>query len=429
MDNITAKASEHGDYQFTYDDLYRLMTADNPILNDEAFTYDQVGNRLTASGVTDEWSYNDNNELQGYDDVSYEYDENGSITQKTDNGVVTKFFYNVEGRLERVEDGSSNVLAEYYYDPFGRRLWKEVSGTTTFFQYADEGLVAEYDGTGTEIKAYGYKPGSTWNTDPLFMKQGTEYYFYHNDHLGTSQKMTAVNGAVVWGAQYEAFGKASVDGGSTVVNNLRFPGQYFDDETGLHFNWNRYYDPVSGRYFRVDPIGFEGGLNGFSYTSNNPASRVDPSGLIQVRWKFGPRDNVQFSSSRNTIEVLPGEIHSSDNCKFDHGPPDLHVYVTSRIFWHAELLKQPVPELKTYNSGKCCPLECYIYEVSYKWHQSVFIPELPWYLSFFDLRRWQQTDIYISICANGDVYEISRNTSSNPKEYVPEEKKPESIRI
>ena len=150
-----------------------------------------MGNRLTASGVTDEWSYNANNELQGYDDVSYEYDENGSITQKTVGGVITRFFYNIEGRLERVEDGSSNVIAEYYYDPFGRRLWKETSGSTVFFQYADEGLVAEYDGTGTEIRAYGYKPGSTWTTDPLFMKEGLEYYFFHNDHLGTPQKMTA----------------------------------------------------------------------------------------------------------------------------------------------------------------------------------------------------------------------------------------------
>jgi RHS repeat-associated protein len=288
MDNITDKSSEHGDYQFTYDVLYRLMTADNPILSDEAFTYDQVGNRLTASGVTDEWSYNANNELQGYDDVSYEYDENGSITQKTDNGVITKFFYNVEGRLERVEDGSSNIIAEYYYDPFGRRLWKEVSGSTTFFQYADEGLVAEYDETGTEIKTYGYKPGSTWTTDPLFMKEGTEYYFYHNDHLGTPQKLTAMNGAVVWGAQYEAFGKANVDGGSTVVNNLRFPGQYYDQETGLHYNFHRYYDPVSGRYFRVDPIGLDGGVNVFAYVYNNPKNNIDPLGLEPVGPIFGP---------------------------------------------------------------------------------------------------------------------------------------------
>jgi RHS repeat-associated protein len=291
MDNIVTKSSEHGDYQFTYDDLYRLMTADNPILNDEEYTYDQVGNRLTASGVTDEWSYNANNELQGYDDVSYEYDENGSITQKTVGSVVTKFFYNIEGRLERVEDGSSNVIAEYYYDPFGRRLWKEVGGSTLFFQYADEGLVAEYDGTGTEIKTYGYKPGSTWTTDPLFMKEGAEYYFYHNDHLGTPQKMTAVNGAVVWGAQYEAFGKASVDGSSTIINNLRFPGQYFDQETGLHYNFHRYYDPVSGRYFRVDPVGFEGGINVFNYVRGNPINFIDKLGLWE--WPFEIRNDFE----------------------------------------------------------------------------------------------------------------------------------------
>jgi RHS repeat-associated protein len=157
-----------------------------------------------------------------------------------------------------------------------------------FFQYADEGLVAEYDGKGTEIKTYGYKPGSTWTTDPLFMKEGTEYYFYHNDHLGTPQKMTAVNGAVVWGAQYEAFGKASVDGGSTVVNNLRFPGQYFDAETGLCYNFHRYYDPVSGRYFRVDPIGLVGGINLFTYVLNNPVNSIDPLGHEPVGPIFGP---------------------------------------------------------------------------------------------------------------------------------------------
>jgi RHS repeat-associated protein len=229
--------------------------------------------------VTDEWSYNANNELQGYDDVSYEYDENGSITQKTVGGVITRFFYNIEGRLERVEDGSSNVIAEYYYDPFGRRLWKETSGSTVFFQYADEGLVAEYDGTGAEIKTYGYKPGSTWTTDPLFMKEGAEYYFYHNDHLGIPQKLTALNGAVVWGAQYEAFGKASVDGSSTVTNNLRFPGQYFDDETGLHYNWYRYFFPQMGRYLKTDPIGLKGGINFYLYSYNNPIGFFDAYGL------------------------------------------------------------------------------------------------------------------------------------------------------
>jgi len=93
--------------------------------------------------------------------------------------------------------------------------------------------VAEVDAAGNVIKSYGYRPGSTWTTDPLFMKTGGQYYFYQNDHLGTPQKLTAVNGAVVWSAKYSSFGEAEVDPNSTIENNLRFPGQYHDKETGL----------------------------------------------------------------------------------------------------------------------------------------------------------------------------------------------------
>ncbi len=254
MDNIANKGTEHGNYSYGYDALYRLTTTDNPDFDDEGFTYDGVGNRLTAADTTGDWSYNQNNELGGYDDVSFEYDANGNMIQKTVGGVVTKFFYNLEDRLERVEDGVGTVIATYYYDPFGRRLWKEVSGVRTYFGYSDEGLVAELDATGNVVKSYGYKPGSTWTTDPLFIKQGSNYYFYQNDHLGTPQKLTAINGAVGWAAKYSSFGEATVDGSSTVANNLRFPGQYFDQETGLHYNLHRYYNPKTGKYLRVDPL-------------------------------------------------------------------------------------------------------------------------------------------------------------------------------
>ncbi|RJP79794.1 MAG: hypothetical protein C4522_09305 [Desulfobacteraceae bacterium] len=122
-------------------------------------------------------------------------------------------------------------------------------------------MVGEYDSTGAEIKTYGYKPGSTWTTDPLFMKVGSEYYFYQNDHLGTPQKLTGVNGAVLWSAKYSSFGKAAVDAGATVENNLRAPGQYEDSEAGLHYNRYRYYDSKTGRYLRNDPIGLRDGIN------------------------------------------------------------------------------------------------------------------------------------------------------------------------
>ena len=114
------------------------------------------------------------------------------------------------------------------------------------------------------------------------MKGGENYYFYHNDHLGTPQKITAINGTVVWSAKYESFGKAEVDPDSTAINNLRFPGQYFDAETGLHCNYHRYYDPRTGRYLRADPIGTKGGINLYVYGVNNPLIYTDPKGLIPI---------------------------------------------------------------------------------------------------------------------------------------------------
>jgi RHS repeat-associated protein len=173
------------------------------------------------------------------------------------------------------------LIASYYYDPFGKRLWKDVGGAKTYFLYSDEGLAGEYSSSGTEIKTYGYKPSSTWTTDPLFMKKDGAYYFYQNDHLGTPQKMIGVNGVVVWSAAYESFGEATIDGSSTTTNNLRFPGQYYDEETGMHYNYHRYYDPQLGRYLKIDKYGIgKGFYHIYDYAKGNPIIYLDPLGLI-----------------------------------------------------------------------------------------------------------------------------------------------------
>jgi RHS repeat-associated protein len=111
--------------------------------------------------------------------------------------------------------------------------------------------------------------------------QGGSIYYHHNDHLGTPLALTDSNAAVVWSAAYKPFGEAQVDQGSTVVNNFRFPGQYYDAESGLHYNWHRYYDPKTGRYLTADPIGLEMGFNHlYAYVANNPLNLIDIFGLV-----------------------------------------------------------------------------------------------------------------------------------------------------
>jgi RHS repeat-associated protein len=97
--------------------------------------------------------------------------------------------------------------------------------------------------------------------------------------------MTNSAGATVWKASYEPFGKATITT-QTIQNNLRLAGQYFDNETGLHYNWHRYYDPKTGRYISSDPIGLAGGLNTYLYAGANPLRFVDPLGLCKIEVRY-----------------------------------------------------------------------------------------------------------------------------------------------
>jgi len=133
---------------------------------------------------------------------------------------------------------------------------------------------------------------------------GSTIYYSHNDHLGTPQAFTDQNQIVVWQADYQPFGEVN-ETINTFANNLRFPGQYYDAETGQHYNYFRDYDPVTGRYVQSDPIGLVGGINTYEYVSGNPLRFVDPVGL----WSFsisaygGLGGGVDISTSGGTWEI------------------------------------------------------------------------------------------------------------------------------
>ncbi len=108
-------------------------------------------------------------------------------------------------------------------------------------------------------------------------------FYYINDHLGTPQIIIDETGNIVWKGDYQPFG--SVDAAvSDLGNHFRFAGQYYDAETGLHYNFHRYYDPNTGRYLRADPIGLNGGMNPYVYVQNNPVNLIDPEGLSPAGW-------------------------------------------------------------------------------------------------------------------------------------------------
>ena len=140
-------------------------------------------------------------------------------------------------------------------------------------------LPGEYDNSGVLIREYVYVNG-----EPLAQIDAGSpevLTYIHTDHLMTPRYGTNAGGSTVWTWDSGAFGKEAPTGSATV--NLRFPGQYYDSESTLHYNWNRYYNPAIGRFISSDPIGLEGGLNTFGYAGQSPVVFFDFKGWHHER--------------------------------------------------------------------------------------------------------------------------------------------------
>ncbi|HKJ33879.1 MAG TPA: RHS repeat-associated core domain-containing protein, partial [Balneolales bacterium] len=272
--NVTNDVSKNK--TFTYDSLNRLISA-NGSYGTINYIYDNNGNRITKviNGNTETYTYiagtNRIQEITG--PVAYTYDGNGNITG-IGNKVLT---YNQKNRLVRVEENST-ILGEYVYNGLGQRAIKSANGVTTDFIYDFDGnLIAETQVDGTFTSEYLYM-----GTIRLARVDvgSSDIYYYHNDHLGTPELMTDASENAVWEMEFKPFGEANVKSTSTMKNNFRLPGQIFDEETGLHYNYFRDYHPGIGRYVEADPIGLKGGMNLYVYANNNPVNVVDPTGEV-----------------------------------------------------------------------------------------------------------------------------------------------------
>ncbi|WP_415772931.1 RHS repeat-associated core domain-containing protein [Pseudomonas sp. LB3P38] len=274
--------TRHGQRNYQYDPLNRLTRVrhtrdDAP----EAFAHDPAGNLLMQDRPGAAIVKGNRLLMQG--DRHYDYDAFGNLIRErrgTAQKLITEYRYDCQRRLVGVTtpDGRS---ASYRYDAFGRRISKTVDGNTTEFFWKGDNLIAE--SSCEHYRSYVYEPGTF---RPLAMLDGKGPrkacpFYYQLDHLGTPQELTDYSGEIVWSAKYNAYGKVTrlaFGGGEQLEQPLRFQGQYFDAESGLHYNRHRYYDPEVGRYLTPDPIKLAGGPNQYQYTPN-PTGWVDPLGL------------------------------------------------------------------------------------------------------------------------------------------------------
>ena len=168
-------------------------------------------------------------------------------------------------------------MNKFAYDYKGRRISKMAGGVTTMYCYAGEQIIAEYDGNDNLLRKFVYGPGIDEPICMLDVADNNAVYYYHFDGLGSVAALSDNSANIVEKYSYDVFGEPNRT--SDVNNPYFFTGRTYEAETGLYYYRARYYSPEIGRFLQPDPIGYEDGLNMYTYVGNNPVMNVDPSGL------------------------------------------------------------------------------------------------------------------------------------------------------
>lgn len=301
--------NNHQDITYTLDaNNNRLSRYDNGVIT----TYDYQTN-------TDRLTHINHPEYQAV----YEYNQVGSPTKitKTDknNKVSTQTIsYTPDNQIKAIYQ-DDNLVAEYDYNHLRQRIEKtvylkdnktnQIQKETTNYLWHNGLLSAEIQ-NGNITRRYIYMDITpiavidyTYNSKSKMMT--AQAYTVHTDQLGTPKKITNQNNQIVWQADYEDFGKATVIAKDNFQFNLRFAGQYYDNETGYHYNANRYYNPETGRYLTADPLGLSGGLNSYVYANHEPWKYVDVLGLYTLK-DASAKLALELTPMKGTRRVVTG---------------------------------------------------------------------------------------------------------------------------
>ncbi|HEY0065021.1 MAG TPA: RHS repeat-associated core domain-containing protein [Telluria sp.] len=275
--SITDAANAASGNNYGYDEIGRLNSVITPTAG-QSYTYDAVGNRTQKvnNTVAIPYTYDaTSNRLATVGGQVITTDADGSITSKP-NVTVT---YDARSRLVSAVTPIGTV--NYLLNSLGQRIRKTTPTETVVFHY---------DSSGKLISEAATKAGVTTTQEYVYLGDmpvgviGAQAYSIYSDQINTAREIVDNSGIKVWAADPEPFGANLPDenpsGKGNFNYNNRFPGQYFDRESGLHYNYYRDYDPQAGRYLQSDPIGLNGGINTYGYVDANPLKYTDPKGLI-----------------------------------------------------------------------------------------------------------------------------------------------------
>ncbi|MES9971367.1 MAG: DUF2235 domain-containing protein, partial [Candidatus Thiodiazotropha sp.] len=296
--------------RYRYDDQDRLDFAMMPFAL-YGYRYDENGNRTEkiVNGAHVHYRYaGDSNHLKEASLNQYllpmTHDSRGNIHKGRD----YKIDYTANGQPEHIWL-ADKLVASYSYnnraERTGKKRYTEAGPVTTHYLYENKRLIAEMDDRGEITRQYLYLG---WQ--PVALLEAGEIYTIHGNHLGAPVAVSDASGRVVWRAHYAPFGRAHIeddpDGDQLAFQlDLRLPGQYEDSETGLHYNYYRYYDPETGRYLSSDPLDLNAGMNTYAYAANDPLRNIDPTGLLLFAF-----DGTGNTNNRNDLRDPdnPGDI-------------------------------------------------------------------------------------------------------------------------
>lgn len=270
---LASMKDENGIRRFLYSALDQVVEVSSDGVVAETYRYDDCGNIIVNN--SQQLLYAQGGRLLEAGSRSFMYDAVG-LPVRWDNGSEhVRLCYDGQDRLQSIEQ-NGKAPAQFRYDPLGRRVAVSYGGRNTQYVWWGERLVAEWDTEPTAGTIYIRKPDEDIVLSSVI--GGVERFFF-SDQIGRPTHIMNGNGETVWSASYDLWGAAHEHTKNGATNPFRFPGQYFDPESGLTYNLHRYYDSAIGRFTTPDPVGLNGGLLNFYQYAPNPLNWIDASGL------------------------------------------------------------------------------------------------------------------------------------------------------